>query len=478
MRLVSDSPAGVRLTDRIGIGVLTRLVSRDLVDEVLAQTGRTERRRRLLPARVVVYYVMALCLFFNDAYEEVMRKLIGGLQFLHAWDLDWQVPTPSALCQARQRLGVEPLRELFDRVAQPMLPSGSAKGWLAEWRVMALDSFHLDMPDTPDNAEHFGRSANKVGESPFPQARIGVLVECGSRSAVSAEIGKCHDGERELAWGFLDRIDDTMVIMADRGYYSYEFWQQVRATGAQLVWRIKTQVDLPVLNPLPDGSYRSSLAPGHMRSDIKRGKGRRIERYEIPVRVVDYVITNRGASTEHGQVGQPETIRLVTSILDPELAPAVELAALYHDRWEIELAFDEIETHQIGRPRVLRSKSPAMVCQEIWALLLTHYAVRHLMREAADDVGADLDRVSFMRALRIIRRQVTDQAAFSPSTLKRTIKTAIAELTQRLNPKRRNRTCPRAVKRTRLKYQRVKRVGELNINHDTPAEIRLLPRTA
>ena len=402
---------GVDLPDRIGIGVLTRLIHRDLVDEVLAETGRAEQRRRLLPARVVVYYVLALCLFFGDAYEEVMRKLIGGLQWLRGWDTAWQVPTASALCQARQRLGEQPLRELFDRLAQPMLPEGSGRGWFASYRVMALDGVHLDMPDTAANVEQFGRSSNHLADSPFPQARIAALAECGSRAIVAAQIGPCHAGERELARGFLDRLDDTMLVLADRGFYSYEFWQQVRATGAQLMWRIKTHVDLPVHESLPDGSYRSSLAPAHMRSDIKRGKSRRIDRYEIPVRVIDYTITNRGGAAKDGD---PETIRMVTSILDPDLAPAAELAALYHQRWEIELALDEIQTHQMGRPRVLRSRSPQLVRQEIWALLLTHYAIRHLMFEAADDVGADLDRISFMRSLRIIRRQVTDQAAFSP----------------------------------------------------------------
>jgi len=148
----------VALTDRIGVGVLTRLIDRDLVDEVLAETGRVEQRRRLLPARVVVYYVLALCLFFGDAYEEVMRKLVGGLQWLHSWDTAWQVPTASALCQARQRLGEEPLRELFDRLARPMLPPGAGRGWCAGLRVMALDGVHLDLPDTADNVAEFGRS--------------------------------------------------------------------------------------------------------------------------------------------------------------------------------------------------------------------------------------------------------------------------------------------------------------------------------
>lgn len=404
---MSDSPAGVRLTDRIGVGVLTRLVSRDLVDEVLAETGRVEQRRRLLPARVVVYYVLALCLFFGEAYEEVMRKLVGGLRWLRSWEGEWQVPTASALCQARQRLGEEPLRALFDRVAQPMLPAGGGRGWYAGLRVMAIDGVMLDLPDTAENVEHFGRSGNAIAEGPFPQARIVALAECGSRAIVAAEIGECHAGERELAWGLLDRVDEQMLVLADRGFYSYEFWQQVRGRGAQLLWRVKTQINLPVYQQLPDGSYLSALAPKSMRSDIARGKPRRIERYEIPVRVVDYTITNRGSD-------EPETVRLVTSITDPELAPAAELAALYHQRWEIELALDEIQTHQMGRPRVLRSRTPQMVRQEIWALLLTHYAIRHLMHEAADDSDSDLDRVSFMRSLRVIRRQVTDQAAFSP----------------------------------------------------------------
>lgn len=406
---VSDLSGEVRLTDCIGIGVLTRLVTRDLVDEVLAETGRVERRHRLLPARVVVYYVMALCLFFGDAYEEVMRKLVGGLEFMRVWQRDWAIPTASALCQARQRLGEEPMRELFDRLARPMLGPGAGRGWLAGWRVMALDGVILDLPDTADNVKHFGRSGNALADSPFPQARIIALAECGSRAIVAAEIGRCHAGERELARALVDKIDDTMLVLADRGFYSYEFWQQVRAHQAQLLWRVtNSHMKLPVDQQLPDGSYLSALAPKSMRSDIARGRPRRLDRYAIPVRVIEYTITNRGADAE------PETTRLITSILDHELAPAAELAALYHDRWEIEMALDEIQTHQMGRPRVLRSRSPQMICQEIWALLLTHYAIRHLMLEAAEDTDSDLDRISFMRSLRIVRRQVSDQAAFSP----------------------------------------------------------------
>jgi hypothetical protein len=408
---VTDAAAAtadaVGLTDRIGIGVLTRLLPRDLVDEVLAETGRREQRRRLLPARVVVYYVLALCLFFGDAYEEVMRKLVGGLQFLRCWHGDWAIPTPSALCQARQRLGEAPLQALFERVAVPMTEPGGL-GWYRSWRVMAIDGVVLDAPDSPENVAAFGKWRNAIAASPFPQVRVVGLAECGSRAIVAARIEPCHTDEKSIARELIGDLDEGMLLLADRGFYGYEMWKLFRRSGAELVWRVQLKITLPVHEVLPDGSYLSSLAPRGMRSQIARGKSRRIDRYEIPVRVVDYTITNRSG-------GEPETIRLVTSILDHELAPAAELAALYHQRWEIELALDEIQTHQIGRPRVLRSRSPEMVRQEIWALLLTHYAIRHLMHEAADDAEVDLDRVSFMRSLRVIRRQVTDQAAFSPS---------------------------------------------------------------
>lgn len=403
---------GVDLPDRIGIGVLTRLIHRDLVDEVLAETGRAEQRRRLLPARVVVYYVMALCLFFGDAYEEVMRKLVGGLQWLRGWDTAWQVPTASALCQARQRLGEEPMRALFDRVAQPILAAGSGRGWYAGLRVMALDGLIIDVPDTAENVAEFGRTGNHLADSPYPQARIVALLECGSRAVVAAEIGPCHTGEREMAQQLLDSVDQQMLLLADRGFYGYEFFKTT-ASNAELLWRVNRRITLPVYQQLPDGSYLSALAPKSIHSRVARGQlAGRQHHLEIPVRVVEYTITNRGNAAD--DAGEPETVRLITSILDHELAPAAELAALYHQRWEIELAFDEIETHQIGGHRVLRSRSPQLVRQEIWALLLTHYAIRHLMFEAADDIDTEPDRISFLRTLRIVRRQVTDQAAFSP----------------------------------------------------------------
>lgn len=405
-------PSPRSFTDGISIGVLTRLFDRDLVDEVLVETGRREKRSRLLPARVVVYYVLALCLFFGDGYEEVMRKLVNGLRFLGTWRDGWQVPSTSAISQARQRLGEEPLRVLFERVAAPMAQPGTRGAWFHGWRVMAVDGVILDVPDAADNVEAFGKKPHRDGESPFPQVRIVGLGECGTHAIVAAAIDSWRVYERELLERILDGVEPDMVVLADRGFFSYELWCQARQTEAELVWRISDNVEVPVLEWLPDGSYRSELLPKQIKVDLKRGKQRNVrDEMRLPIRVVEYMVTNRG--------GKPETIRLITSIMDHELAPAAELAALYRQRWEFELTLDEVETHQMPHHRLLRSKTPELVRQEIWALLLTHYAVRDLMLEAADDMdaddGLDVDELSFVRSLNAVRRQVTNQAGFSPS---------------------------------------------------------------
>jgi Insertion element 4 transposase N-terminal/Transposase DDE domain len=408
---VSDVSDGGRLTDRIGLGVLTRLVDRDLIDEVLAQTGRCEQRKRLLPARVVVYYVMALCLFFGDSYEEVMRLLVDGLQALGSWRKTWTVPTTSAITQARKRLGPEPLRVLFDRVATPCARPGHPGAWLAGRRLMAIDGFVLDVPDTPSNSEEFGRSGGERNPAPFPQAHLVGLGECGTHAIVAAEVGSWHANERKLAEGLVTAFEPGMLVIADRGFYGFRLWQAAAATGADLLWRMPAGPHLPVVRMLPDGSYESFLLDPKVRGRRATQRHRGSAALEQPsgpaVRVVEYEVTNRD--------GSGELFCLITTIMDSDEASAPELAAAYAHRWEFESSLDEIKTHQRGRGAVLRSQSSAMVKQEIWALLLTHYAVRQLMAEAAEQADLDPDRLSFMRSLRVIRRQVTNQAGFSPS---------------------------------------------------------------
>lgn len=399
-----------QLTDAIGIGVLTRLLDRDLVDEVVVTAGRQEKRVRLLPARVVVYYVLALCMFFGDSYEEVMRKLSHGLRSVGSWRKEWKMPTVGAISKARMRLGEEPLRLLFERVALPMAKRSTPGAWLHGFRLMAIDGVIFNLPDTEDNEEGFGRCGGK-NPAPFPQARVAALVECGTHAVIAAEIGPWKEPERAQVTRLLRASEPGMLVLADAGVYSYELWKAASQTGAALVWRARTDLDLPVLEVLPDGSYLSEVGdPQQKRHNREYERHRRASGVAVDylqVRVIDYEIPNRD--------GRDEFIRLITTILEPAEASAAELAAVYHERWEEESVFDEIETHiRGGSDIVLRSKHAETVRQEIWALLLAHYAIRHFMTEAAEQADIDVDRISFIRSFRAIRRQVSDQAAFSP----------------------------------------------------------------
>jgi Insertion element 4 transposase N-terminal/Transposase DDE domain len=407
-----DVPAGQpRLSDRVAIGVLTRTYPPALIDRVLAQTGRAERRQRLLPARLVVYYVLALALFAGVAYEEVLRCLVEALRGAAWWPnprepwRSWRIPAKSALVQARARLGAEPLRVLFEQAARPLATEHTPGAWYRGWRVLALDGTCLDVADTPANAAAFGRPGTGRGQGvgAFPQVRLVGLAECGTHAITRVAVGPCNVGELTLAPQVLEGLGPEALALADRGLLAVELWRQAKATGAALVWRAKTGTTghaLPVDQELADGSWLSRLdAGGHRRRD---------PRGPVIVRVLDYSID------DPGRPGHQQRYRLVTSILDPEAAPAAELAALYHQRWELESALAELKTHQRGPRAVLRSKTPQGVEQEVYAHLLVHYAIRALMHQAALDAHTDPDRLSFVRSLRIVRRQLIAQAAFSP----------------------------------------------------------------
>ncbi|MFJ5123500.1 IS4 family transposase [Kitasatospora sp. NPDC088548] len=387
------SPADERISDRIAIGVLTQAFPPGLVDEVIAETGRVEKRSRLLPARVVVYFVLAMCLFFGQGYEEVARLLGEGLGDGRR---SWRVPTTAAIGRARRRLGVEPLKALFARVCHPVAVPETAGAWYRRWHLVAVDGTTLDLADTEANDAHFGRPGTGRGIGAFPQARVVGLAECGTHAVFGAVVGPLSAGEQVLSRRLFTHLREGMLLLADRGFYGFELWQAARASGADLLWRVRSNAALPVMRVLEDGSYLSTV---HAEPD------RRSRRNPVTVRVVEYTLARTGDQVVY---------RLVTTILDPEQAPAHELAALYAQRWEIETTLDEIKTHQRGPKLVLRSKYPWGVEQEIYGLLLVHHAIRQLMHQAALQEGLDPDRLSFTRSLRVVRRQVPAQAALSP----------------------------------------------------------------
>ena len=396
-------PTDERLSDRVAIGLLTRVFPPDVIDAAVTAADRGEVRSRLMPARLTVYYVLAMCLFSGQGYEEVMRLLVGGLEWLGRWRRAWSVPSTAAIAKARARLGPEPLRELFERAVRPLAAESTRGCWYRGLRLVSMDGTTLDLADTVENDARFGRPGSGRGEgrSAFPQVRLVGLGECGTHAVFAAAMGPYATGEKALAAGVLPKLGRDMLLLADRGFVSYELWQAAAATGAQLLWRASATFSLPVLDVLPDGSYLSRLLPGRGTRLHRAGAG------PVTVRVVEYVIID-------GRAPQDERYRLITTLLDPGQAPAAELAGLYAQRWEFENMLDEIKTHQRGARVVLRSQHPGGVEQEVWGFLLVHWAIRELMHTAALDAEIDPDRVSFTRALRLARRTVTEQAAFSP----------------------------------------------------------------
>lgn len=429
--------------DQVSIGVLVDAVPRDAVDEAVAVCGVRERRSDgKLPAHVTAYLTLALCLFHDDDYEEVAARVTGSLDRFGCWDADWTVPTASAITQARKRLGREVFPELFERTCGPVagdvgalagqVTLGTARGsFLRRWRLLAIDGFELDMPDTPGNAAEFGYAGSGPNRSALPKARVVAISECGTHAFVAAEVGAYSVGEKTLAQRLYPRLREEELLTADRGFYSWTAWDTAAATGAALLWRAPTQLALPALRVLPDGTYLSVVMDSAIR-------GRRRERIlaaaredrdltdpeQVPdaatadglpaarlVRVIEYDVPDR-AGNDTG-----ELIVLLTTITDPTQAGADELAAGYHQRWEQETGHDQLKTHLRGPGTVLRSRLPDLVYQEIWAYLIVHHAISALIAKASAAADLDPDRISFTKALRLIRRTATGTADIPPSGL-------------------------------------------------------------
>jgi hypothetical protein len=381
---------------------LTRVFPPELVDRVVAEAGRRERRQRLLPARVVVYYVLAMALFADSAYEEVMRQLVEGLAWESGWRQAWVVPDKAAIFKARQRLGREPLELLFRAVAVPLASEATRGAFYRGLRLMSLDGTCLDVPDTPANEQAFGRpgSSRREGGGAFPQLRMVALSESGTHAITDAALGPYERSENALADEFLGALSAGMLCLADRGFYSFERFENAHATGAQLLWRVKANMVLPREQQLADGSYLTRI--------YRSQPDQRAQRDGVRVRVVEYRLQDPGLPETE------ERYRLLSTLLDPDAAPAAELGGLYAERWELEGALDEFKTHQRGPRVVLRSKHPDTVYQEAYGYLCTHYAIRRLMHDAALRADLDPDRLSFTRGLRAARRSARTQPGFSP----------------------------------------------------------------
>lgn len=398
-RTVAELPRGSRITDYISLGVLSKTFPVEKVAEVLKRTGKESQRQRDLPAHVVIYYVMALGLFMGVSYREVLRCLIEGIVWLKTPGAKVKITGKSGISQARTRLGYAPVKELHDEVVKPIARRDTKGAWYRQWHLVTLDGSTMETADSKENDIAFGRPGAPRGESGYPQFRFVSLVENGTHVLFGTEMADWRTGESTLAKEVIVHLQTGMLCLADRNFFGSELWLKAHSTGADLLWRMKKNLVLPCLERLPDGSYLSCIYPSE--------KDRRHNTRGVTVRVIEYRL--------EGVANTEDVYRLLTTILSPEAAPAGELAALYHQRWEIETALDELKTHLKGSRIQLRSKTPDLVRQEFYSLMMTHFAVRGLMHEAAIKGDTDPDELSFVHAVRVIRRKLPYFGAFPPS---------------------------------------------------------------
>jgi hypothetical protein len=398
-RTVASLPAGSRITDYISLGVIAKFFPADKVRDILNETKRASIRERDLPAHVVVYYVIALALYMRSSYREVLRCLLEGVQWLLNPSATVKVAGKSGISQARSRLGAEPLKQLYAATVTPIAERRTKGAWYRQWRLISLDGSTLDTADTAENEKAFGRPGASRGSSAFPKIRFVALLENGTHVLWAARMGRYATDEITLAQDVVPALSPGMLCLADRFFPSYQLWQKAARTGADLLWRTRQNARLDLDRRLPDGSYLSRI--------YASTSDRRNQRKAVVVRVIDYRLKDVS--------GAEPIYRLITTVLDPAQAPAKELAALYHERWEIETALDELKTHLRGAQIVLRSKTPELVEQEFWGLLMAHYAIRGLMHEAALRANEDPDRLSFVHSVRVVQRRIARFAAIPPS---------------------------------------------------------------
>jgi hypothetical protein len=396
-RTKSTLPSGVRPTDKITFSQFAKTFPRRAVNDVLIESGRQSKRIRELPNDVVVYFVMMLGLFRDSSHSEVLRVILESLHWLFGIALP-KVTGKSGIAQARVRVGWEPLKKLFDQFAVPVANPAAKCAFYRQWRITAIDGSLFDVDDSDKNDQFFGRATNQSAKTgSYPQARLLSLVECGTHIIFAATIGRYKDSEVALAREILPSLQPDMMLIADRVFFGFDLFKQASDTGAALLWRMRKSSKLVAERTLADGSYIGTI---HSKEDRKKQNG-------LKVRFFEYKVV--GSKTA-------ELYTMITNVLDPQMAPATELAALYRERWEFENVLDEVKNHLNAKTIILRSKTPELVKQELYGLIMAHYSVRSLMFEAAMQQDLDPDRLSFTHSVRVIRRKLTSLSSFPPGS--------------------------------------------------------------
>jgi len=422
-----------RILDRLAI--LEKVITPDLIRQVLTETNRFNQRACKLPHAVMLWVVLAMGILTDLPIRQVFkhaRRLRRGEESPHR----------SSLCRARQRLGVAPVQCLFSKVVRPLANLNTPGAFYCGLRRMAIDGTVMDVPDTPANAEAFGRPSGSRGDGAFPQAHKLSLVEVGTHVETAIQIGPCTMSEQAMFPGLLPYMTPDMLLLLDRGFFGYELWESVNSRGIKVLARVKAGLILRSIQHLDDGSYLAKIYP----SDYDRKKDRK----GIVVRVIRYKLD------DPQRVGNNEEHVLMTNLLDTETFPAMELIRGYHERWEHELVFDEQKTHQNPRratkPAHLRSETPAGVIQEMYALSLAHFVVRALMFEAAEREGLDPDQLSFTGCFQILKCRLPECDARTPRSFQEWCDALLWEISRERTEPRRNRINPRVIKRKMSKW--------------------------
>ena len=429
---IREIDAECKFSRTLAVEALDRAIPQRAIQQALAHHGVVADRERKLTLVLTVWLVIALQLYPTVAIAGVLRKLARGLRFI--WpDPTLPLPGDSARAYRRAQVGARPIVTLFKQVCQPIATPQTHGAFLFGLRLMALDGTTEDVPDTPANAALFGRHTSARGASAFPQLQGVYLVECGTHCVVDAGFWPCHTSERVGGFRLLRSVRRGMLLMWDRGFHAFDMVRAARHRQAHVLSRLPAHVKPQPLRPLPDGSLLAALLPSE---DARRGRGE-----HMLVRVITYTITDPalpGYGKEH---------RLITTLLNPRLAPAHDVACAYHERWEIEVVIDELDTHQRLVGRTLRSLTPVGVLQELYGVLLAHYAVRVLMHEAALRADVDPDRLSFVHALEVVRDAVAEFQMVAAEQQQALYERMLQDIAARRLPARRVRSNARVVKR-------------------------------
>ncbi len=435
---IRDLETECKFGGALTLDAIRRVIPMDTIRTVLREHNALAVRQRKLTMEAVVLVVIALHLYAQLSIGYVLEKIAHGLRLI--WDdPDYPVPKDSAITYRRYQLGARPLVTLFHRVCTPMATPETPGAFLFGLRLMAIDGTVEDVPDTPANAASFGRSSGGRGDSAFPQVKGVYLCECGTHGMVDAGFWPRSTSERVGGFRMLRSVGAGMLVMWDCGFHDFDMFVQARARGAHVLGRLPAHVKPRLVRVLPDGSYLAWLFP----SEYKRRQAGE----HLLVRIIEYTLTDPALP------GYGERHRLATTLLSARQFLALELVCAYHERWEFEVAIDEMDTHQRLAGRPLRSRKPVGVIQELYGLLLAHYAVRFLMHEAALAKGVDPDRISFVRALRVLQDAIPDFQIAAPELWPGLYRRLLRDIAAELLPARRHRSNPRVVKRKMSKFK-------------------------